>query len=90
MSPTRASWNAKIARYFADDNTSAEYKYDFGDGWRHSVIFEEVLPRVEGLRYPICVAGRRACPLQVVRIRRTRTGARKVRHLGEGSPWRTD
>ena len=39
-----------------------EYEYDFGDGWRHEVIFEGCLRAEQGGRYPICVEGARACP----------------------------
>lgn len=36
------------------------YDYDFGDGWRHTILVEEVLEgEVPG---PSCTAGRRACP----------------------------
>ena len=38
------------------------YEYDFGDGWIHQLIVEERFPPEEGVKYPICVAGQRACP----------------------------
>jgi hypothetical protein len=39
-----------------------EYEYDFGDSWRHEVLFEGC-PRAErGKRYPVCLEGARACP----------------------------
>jgi Plasmid pRiA4b ORF-3-like protein len=38
------------------------YEYDFGDGWRHEVLFEGC-PRLEhGAKYPLCLEGERACP----------------------------
>jgi len=45
-------------------SASAElaYLYDFGDGWRHRVRVEEVLPPDPALRYPRCIAGERTCP----------------------------
>jgi hypothetical protein len=39
-----------------------EYEYDFGDQWIHQLIVEERLPPEKGVKYPICVAGQRACP----------------------------
>ena len=39
-----------------------EYEYDFGDCWRHHVLFEGCLKARAGARYPICVEGERACP----------------------------
>ncbi|MGC9358242.1 MAG: plasmid pRiA4b ORF-3 family protein [Anaerolineae bacterium] len=38
------------------------YEYDFGDSWQHLVLVEEVLPASPGIRYPVCIKGRRACP----------------------------
>jgi hypothetical protein len=39
-----------------------EYEYDFGDGWRHEVLFEGCVRAERGKRYPVCVEGARACP----------------------------
>lgn len=38
------------------------YEYDFGDSWVHEIRVEKILPAEEGGRYPVCVAGARACP----------------------------
>jgi hypothetical protein len=38
------------------------YEYDFGDDWKHEVLFEGCLRAEKGQRYPICVEGGRACP----------------------------
>ena len=38
------------------------YEYDFGDSWEHELLVEKILPPDAGMRYPICVTGRRACP----------------------------
>ena len=38
------------------------YEYDFGDGWQHDILLEEILPVQPGVRYPRCIAGARACP----------------------------
>jgi len=39
-----------------------EYEYDFGDDWKHEIIFEGCLLAQKGARYPLCVDGARACP----------------------------
>jgi hypothetical protein len=38
------------------------YEYDFGDGWQHDVVLEEVTDPERGIRYPRCTEGARACP----------------------------
>lgn len=38
------------------------YEYDFGDGWMHDVLFERTVDAESGARFPVCVAGARACP----------------------------
>ncbi len=38
------------------------YTYDFGDNWEHILEIEKSLPPEEGVRYPLCLAGARACP----------------------------
>jgi hypothetical protein len=39
-----------------------KYEYDFGDGWRHDVLFEGCVRAERGKRYPVCIEGARACP----------------------------
>ena len=38
------------------------YEYDFGDGWNHVVEVVSIGPPEKGLKYPLCLAGERACP----------------------------
>ena len=42
------------------------YLYDFGDNWRHEVIFEGCLRAEAGQRYPLCLEGEKNCPLENV------------------------
>ena len=42
------------------------YEYDFGDGWDHELLVEKILPPEAGKRYPVCLAGKRACPPRIV------------------------
>jgi len=39
-----------------------QYHYDFGDEWEHVLEIEQKLSRVASARYPVCTAGKRACP----------------------------
>lgn len=41
-----------------DNGGKAEYTYDFGDGWKHSLVVEKVLMPDEGQTYPLCVDGK--------------------------------
>ena len=38
------------------------YQYDFGDDWTHLITLEKILAPEDGTTYPLCLAGRRACP----------------------------
>lgn len=51
-----------IARYFSSGNPTAVYRYDFGDGWEHEILFEQELAAEPGAVYPRCLDGHRACP----------------------------
>ena len=42
--------------------TRWEYEYDFGDGWRHEVLFEGFPPIDPKAKFPLCLEGERACP----------------------------
>ncbi len=55
-------WKKKVIDYFLNAGASARYLYDFGDHWEHSIELEEIRPRQQGVRYPLCIDGRRACP----------------------------
>lgn len=55
-------WKEAIADYFSPRRSVGLYVYDFGDNWEHALRLERILPRESGVRYPVCIAGRRACP----------------------------
>ena len=57
-------WEEKIADFFSMENRTASYVYDFGDSWEHKIQLEKVLPREKNIKYPICIKGKRACPLE--------------------------
>ncbi|MEO3776909.1 plasmid pRiA4b ORF-3 family protein [Micromonospora sp. B11E3] len=39
-----------------------QYVYDFGDWWEHDLLVEDAFAADPDERYPICLAGERACP----------------------------
>ena len=38
------------------------WSYDFGDGWEHDVVVEAIEAERLDVGYPVCLAGKRACP----------------------------
>lgn len=38
------------------------YEYDFGDGWEHIIEVQKIEPPKSGVEYPVCLAGKKACP----------------------------
>lgn len=60
-----AGWEEKISDWFSLDSRKAmRYVYDFGDNWSHKITLEKILPEEEKTKYPICIAGANACPLE--------------------------
>ncbi|MCZ7554187.1 MAG: hypothetical protein B6D39_00105 [Anaerolineae bacterium UTCFX2] len=55
---TRFKLNQVIYR----EGQRLSYEYDFGDSWDHTLLVEKILPPQEGVRYPTCLKGKRACP----------------------------
>lgn len=52
----------KLGQIVAQAGDGFVYEYDMGDGWRHDVVVEKALPAEPDARYPLCLAGKRACP----------------------------
>jgi hypothetical protein len=50
---------AELARH---EKSSFIYEYDFGDGWRHEVVVQKILPADPEKKYAVCLAGKNACP----------------------------
>lgn len=44
------------------DERRFRYEYDFGDGWDHQVVVEDVVRVPAELPFPICLEGKRSCP----------------------------
>jgi Plasmid pRiA4b ORF-3-like protein len=54
--------SAKLLDVIHGEKDRFLYEYDFGDGWTHDILVEKTIPREAGKRYPLCLAGKRACP----------------------------
>ena len=59
---TKDSSRYKLNQFVGRDGFKFRYEYDFGDSWLHDLVVEKILPAEKGARYPVCVAGKRACP----------------------------
>ncbi len=60
--PMLPGWKENISKWFKEENKKVEYIYDFGDDWHHGVTLEKIMPTEERIKYPRCIAGKRACP----------------------------
>jgi len=52
----------KLDQIIPGEGFRFKYEYDFGDSWEHTLDVEKILPVEEGVKYPVCVKGKRACP----------------------------
>lgn len=53
---------ARLGEVLPVVKSKMRWDYDFGDGWEHDVVVEAIEARQRGVTYPLCLAGRRACP----------------------------
>lgn len=58
----RSERTARLNQVAPEPGSKLAYLYDFGDSWEHAIVVEKVLPAETGVRYPVCLTGRRACP----------------------------
>ncbi len=59
---TKNETRFKLNQLVGREGFKFRYEYDFGDGWLHELLIEKILLAEEGMRYPVCVAGKNACP----------------------------
>jgi len=52
----------RLDEVLAEPGDRLAYTYDYGDGWDHTIVLEQVLPAAPGAPVAVCVDGRRACP----------------------------
>lgn len=57
-----AGWEVPLTQYFKQPGDEAGYDYDYGDGWQHRIVLEAIALQKEGINYPNCCDGQRACP----------------------------
>jgi len=54
--------NYKLSQVIYGEGQRFTYKYDFGDGWDHTLLLEKIFSPDDGVHYPLCLKGKRACP----------------------------
>jgi hypothetical protein len=60
--PLQDERRTTLSDLVAREGETVRYEYDFGDGWEHEIVLEQLLAAEPGGRYPSCAAGARACP----------------------------
>ncbi len=58
----RSDARVPLDQVLVQEKDAMIYEYDFGDGWRHKIVLEKILPPNPETRVPLCIAGARACP----------------------------
>ncbi|VGO20035.1 plasmid pRiA4b ORF-3 family protein [Pontiella sulfatireligans] len=59
---TEDSAGVRIGVLLRKEKQKIVYEYDFGDSWVHEILLEKITEPEDGLAYPICIKGMRACP----------------------------
>ena len=54
--------NVLLSQLLGGPGDRLRYTYDFGDGWEHDIVLEEIRTAVPEETYPSCVTGKGACP----------------------------
>ena len=54
--------NVNLSQVAPEAGATFVYQYDFGDGWDHIILVEDALAAEPGVTYPVCLAGKGACP----------------------------
>jgi Plasmid pRiA4b ORF-3-like protein len=60
--PCKPGWTVPVSPNVREGMPPMLYLYDFGDDWRHIVMYEGMEALDEALTYPRCLGGARRCP----------------------------
>ena len=53
-----------ISDILKKEKDKIKYEYDFGDGWEHTILLEEIKENSIKIAHPKCIKGKRACPIE--------------------------
>ena len=59
---TRDETRYRLNQLGLREKAKFSYEYDFGDSWEHTILVEKILAAEKDAHYPLCAAGKRACP----------------------------
>ena len=62
MTPTEGEGAVRLSAVLGRVGAKMIYTYDFGDSWEHGIVLEKRLPADPAATYPVCTAGKLACP----------------------------
>ena len=60
--PVQPDWTVKVSDLVNRGELPILYVYDFGDDWRHAIVYEGGVHVEKRATYPRCVSGARRCP----------------------------
>lgn len=52
----------QLKKILNKEGQKIRYEYDFGDSWLHTILLEKIVKKENGVVYPRCIKGKRACP----------------------------
>jgi hypothetical protein len=58
----KPEWELALRGAAPTEGARFRYVYDFGDGWGHELLAEAIQTPAAPFKYPVCLAGERACP----------------------------
>ncbi|MBN1305664.1 MAG: plasmid pRiA4b ORF-3 family protein [Anaerolineales bacterium] len=59
---TKDETRSRLKKIANAEKITFRYEYDFGDSWDHTILVEKIIPAEKSTQYPVCIAGKRACP----------------------------
>ncbi|MEA2053678.1 MAG: plasmid pRiA4b ORF-3 family protein [Candidatus Thermoplasmatota archaeon] len=59
---TKPATKTRLNDFIKTEKQRFYYLYDFGDKWEHAIRVEKILEKDDSQKYPVCIAGKRACP----------------------------
>ncbi|BDU51537.1 plasmid pRiA4b ORF-3 family protein [Haliovirga abyssi] len=54
----------KLNKFLKKEKDKMVYCYDYGDNWEHLIKVEKILDFDKKVKYPVCIKGKRAAPLE--------------------------